>query len=146
MRSMYNSFNDGSKITLWCDGRSQSADAGRSEGESAPKTRKLMHRMCHHSVTADDDEVYKKLKAKYPDMANPKLRFWAMLISRGRYDDYDNIPPIPLLQDGSSGSKRNNLSDALVDAAVAFAQLYRSSHVTSELLKRATTSTRISSK
>ena len=56
--------------------------------------------------------------------------------------------PIPLLQDGSSGSKRNNLSDALVDAAVAFAQLYRSPHVTSELLKRATTvtSTGISSK
>ena len=63
LRAMYNSFNDGSKITLWCDGRSQSADAGRSEGESVPKTRKLMPRMCHHSVTADDDKVYKKLKA-----------------------------------------------------------------------------------
>ena len=33
------SFNDGSKITLWCDGCSEIADAGRSEGESAPKKR-----------------------------------------------------------------------------------------------------------
>ena len=53
------------------------------------------------------------------------------------------------LQDGSSSSKKNkksNLSDALVDAAVAFAQSCRSSHVTSESPKRATTSTGISSK
>ena len=106
------------------DGRSEIADAGRSEGESASKKRKTdVQDVPSLSVTADDDEVYKKLKAKHPDMANPKLRFWAKLISRGRYDDY-NVPPIPLLQDGSSSSKKtkkSNLSDALVDAAVAFA-------------------------
>ena len=49
------------------------------------------------SDTANDDEVYKKLKVKHPDMANPKLGFWGKLISRGRYDDYDIVPPIPLL-------------------------------------------------
>ena len=56
---------------------------------------------------------------------------------------------LDLLQDGSSSSKKNkksNLSDALVDAAVAFVQLCRSSHVTSESPKRTTTSTGISSK
>ena len=48
-------------------------------------------------------------------MTSPKLRFWAKLISRGRYDDYDNVPPIPLLQEDSSGNKKSSLSDALVD-------------------------------
>ena len=91
---MYNSFDDGSKITLWCDGRSEIADASRSEGESASKKRTDVQDMPSLSVTADDNEVYKKLKAKHPDMANPKLRFWAKLISRGRYD-YDNVHPIP---------------------------------------------------
>ena len=67
------------------------------------------------SDTANDDEVYKKLKVKHPDMANPKLGFWGKLISRGRYDDYDIVPPIPLLQEDSSGGKKknnNSLSDA----------------------------------
>ena len=150
LRAMYNSFNDESKITWWCDGRSEIADASRSEGESASKKRKTdVQDVPSLSVTADDDEVYKKLKAKHPDMANSRLRFWAKLISWGRYDDYDNVPPIPLLQDGSSSSKKNkksNLSDALVDAAMAFAQSCRSSHVTSESPKRATISTGISSK
>ena len=84
MSAMYDSFDDGSKITLWCDGRSDGADAGKAEGESAPKKRKTdTQDVPLLSEMADDNEVYKKLKAKHPDMANPKLRFWAKLISRG---------------------------------------------------------------
>ena len=61
MRAMYNSFNDGSKITLWYDGRSEIADAGRSEGESASKKRKTdVQDVPSLSVTADDDEVYRQ--------------------------------------------------------------------------------------
>ena len=96
------------------------------------------------SDAADDDEVYKKVKAKHPGMANLKLRFCAKLISRGRYEDYDNVPPIPLLQEDFSGDK-NNLSDALVYAAVAFAETCRSSHVANASPQRATTFTGISS-
>jgi hypothetical protein len=74
LSAMYDSFNDGSKITLWCDGRTENADAGRSEGESAPKKRKTdTQDVPSLSVTADDDEVYKKLKSKHPDMTNPKF-------------------------------------------------------------------------
>ena len=120
-----------------------------AEGESAPKKRKTdTQDVPSLSETADNDEIYKKLKAKHPDMANPKPRFWAKLISRGRYDDYDNIPPIPLLQEDSSGgkkNKKNSLSDALVDAAVAFAQTCHSSHVANASPQRTTTSTGISS-
>ena len=59
LRAMYNTFNDRSKITLWCDGRSKIADAGRSEGESAHKKRKTdAQDVPSLSVTADDDKVY----------------------------------------------------------------------------------------
>ena len=47
---------------------------------------------------------------------------------------------------GGKQNKKSSLSDALVDAAVAFAQTCRASHVPSTSPKRATTSTGISSK
>ena len=82
-------------------------------------------------------------------MAIPKLRLWAELISRGRYGDYDNIPPIPLLQDDSSSGKKgkkNNLSDPLVDAATAFAKAFQSPHTGSESPPKNTTSIGMTSK
>ena len=62
-------------------------------------------------------------------MSNPKLRLWAKLISKGRYDNYDEIPPIPLLQDSVSTSvkkKKGSVSDALVEAATAVAKVFKS--------------------
>ena len=41
-------------------------------------------------------------------MANPELRLWGTAHLRGRYDDYDNIPSIHLLQDDSLIGKKNN--------------------------------------
>ena len=83
LSTMYNSFDDGSKITLWCDGRSENADASRSEGESAPKRKKTDTQDVPSLSVTTDDEIYEKLKVKHPDMTDPKLRFWAKLISRG---------------------------------------------------------------
>jgi hypothetical protein len=147
--AMYESFDDGSKITLWCDGLCEGGDTGKSDGESASKKRKTDSQSAPSLSNApEDDEVFKRLKAKHPDMGNPKLRLWAKLISRGRYDDYDNIPPIPLLQDDSAGKKgkKNNLSDALVDAATAFAKVFQSPHVGSVTPEKTTASTPVSSK
>lgn len=150
LSAMYDSFDDGSKITMWCDGRGEGADTSKSEGVPAPKRRKTDSQdVPSLSEMADDDDVYKKLKAKHPDMANPKLRLWAKLISRGRYDDYDNIPPIPLLQGDSSGgkkTKKNSLSEALVDAAVVFAQTFQASHVANSSPQSATGCSGMSSK
>ena len=131
--AMYKTFGDGSKITLWCDGISHdTGDAGKTD-ESACKRRKTDNQSGPSlSDTTEDDEIFKKLKAKHPEMANPKLRLWAKLISKGRYDDYDTIPPIPFLQDDSTVTKKkkqNSLSDVLVDAATAIAKAFQTPRV-----------------
>ena len=36
-------------------------------------------------------------KYKHSDMENTKLRLWGKLIEKGRYDDLDNLPQIPLI-------------------------------------------------
>ncbi len=125
---MYESFDIGSDITLWCDGIRESGNTG---GEPPSKKRKTDGQAVV-SDTVVDDENFKKLKEKHPDMSCPKLRLWAKLISKGRYDDFENVPPIPLLQDDSSLStkKKNCASDALVDAVTAFAQVFKSPNVT----------------
>lgn len=62
--AMYQSFDDGSKITLWCDGLCDRGDTGKSDGESTTKKRKTDSQSTPSlSDAADDDEVFKKLKA-----------------------------------------------------------------------------------
>ena len=43
------------------------------------------------------DIIFKKLKEKHPDKGSPAVRLWARLIQNGRWDNYDNPPPIPLI-------------------------------------------------
>ena len=50
-------------MTLWCDGRSEIADASRSEGESASKKRKTdVQDVPSLSVTADDMKSIRNLR------------------------------------------------------------------------------------
>ena len=69
-------------------------------------------------------------KYKHSDMENTKLRLWGKLIEKGRYDDLDNLPQIPLITGSPvpAKKKRNNLSTALVDAATVVTKAYQTSH------------------
>lgn len=51
------------------------------------------------------------------------MKLWAKLIEKGRYDDLDNPPQIPLItgSPASAKKKRDNISTALLDAATVVA-------------------------
>ena len=58
-------------------------------------------------------------------MTNPKLRLWAKMIDKGRHDDYENPPAIPLITGSPApAKKKTNIGDALVNAATIFANAY----------------------
>ena len=74
--------------------------------------------------------IFKRLKEKHPDTECTKLRLWARLINRGKYDDYDKPPPIPLITGSPVPAKKKseNIASALVDAATVVAKAFQSSH------------------
>ena len=49
----------------------------------------------------------------------PKLRLWAKMIDKGRHDDYDNPPQIPLITGSTVPAKKKsgNVADALASAS-----------------------------
>ena len=86
-------------------------------------------------ATENVDRIFKELKSKHSDMENTKLRLWAKLIEKGRYDDLDNPPQIPLITGSPAPAKkkRDNISNALVDAANAVAKAFQTSHTSTSV-------------
>ena len=124
MQVMYKTFPASSKITLWCD-------AVHVDNEPAQKRRKtdgaIARASTDTSLELDNvDAIFKDLKRKHPDMANPKLRLWAKMIDKGRHDDYDNPPAIPLITGSAPAKKKANVADALANAATVIANAFQS--------------------
>ena len=83
------------RITLWCDSRS-------TQDEAPPSKKRKTDTCCQGSSEGlrelDNSEViFKELKTRHPDLPIPKLRLWAKIIDRGRHEDHDNPPNIPLI-------------------------------------------------
>ena len=133
---MYDSCEPGSKITLWCHGI---CNASTEASEPSAKRRKTVTSAVASNssseLTDNADQIFKELKHKHSDMANTKLRLWAKLIDKGRYDDYDNPPQIPLITGSPAPEKkkRDSISNALVDAAVVVAKAFQNSHASTPL-------------
>ena len=123
---MYDSLTPGSKITLWCDGIGNAHTDGTSEPSTKRrKTTTFVSTASDSSPKTTDnvDQIFKDLKSKHSDMENTKLRLWAKLIEKGRYDDLDNPPQIPLITGSPApAKKRDTISNALVDAATVVAK------------------------
>ena len=124
---MYRTFQPSmdTRITLWCDSRC-------TQDEAPPSKKRKTDTCCQGSSEElkelDNSEViFKELKTRHPDLPNPKLRLWAKMIDRGRHEDYDNPPNIPLIT-GSSGptKKKVSVADALTTAATALASAIKS--------------------
>ena len=123
---MYGTLGQNSKITLWCDAKIEVDD------EPAKKKRKRDETnpgpSCSDSCKVDSvDLIFKELKKKHPDMHCPKLRLWAKMIDKGRHDDYDNPPQIPLITGSTVPAKKKsgNVADALASAATAIANAFQ---------------------
>lgn len=91
---MYSTFESGSKINLWCEGKAQERDRDPSP---KPKRSRPGAGNTRRELFEGVDDIFKQLKEKHPDMSAPKLRLWARLIQSGHHDDYDSPPNIPLI-------------------------------------------------
>ena len=59
------------------------------------------------------DIIFKELKSKHSNMANPKLGLWAKMIDKGCHDDHENSPAIPLITGSPTPTKKKaNIEDA----------------------------------
>ena len=125
---MYSTFQPTSKITLWCE--------AKNEGQNDPPSKKRKLETASHEL-GSVDPIFEKLKALHPKMDNPKLRLWAKMIDKGRHDDYNEPPQIPLIT-GSSNSKKKSpsVADALANAATAIASAIQSPSSTPQTPKR----------
>ncbi len=128
---MYESFKAGSKITLWCDGIGGANPLREPNSKRRKTSTTPVSTNTSSSSEANEnmDQIFKDLKKKHPDMQSTKLRLWARLIDRGRCDDYDNPPQIPLITGSPAPAKKksDNISNALVDAATVVAKAFQAS-------------------
>ena len=122
--AMYEYFESGAKINLWCDAKS-SEEASSQENE--PPSKKKKSQRDHQEE--ETEEIFTKLHDKHPDMQSPKLRLWSKLIQSGRYDNYDTPPDIPLITGAPAPikPKKQNVTDALTGAATAIVKALRGS-------------------
>lgn len=131
LQVMYKSFKPGSTITLWCEGIGEAEPSSkRRKTTSTPVSTSTSN--SSSDVKENVDQIFKDLKTKHPDMEATKLRLWARLVDKGRYDDYDKPPQIPLITGSPAPAKKksDSISNALVDAATVVAKAFQTSHAT----------------
>ena len=119
--SLYANRDPGSKINLWCEPKvpDEHADDSCSSSQPASKKKKGTNR---ESLEGETDVIFEQLKKKHSDMENPKLRLWAKIIQSGRWEDYENPPPIPLIT-GKTSQKKESVAEALTGAAKAIVKV-----------------------
>ena len=80
----------------------------------------LFLKLCWHNLSSPN----KKLLDKHADAWDtPHLRLWARMICSGCHDSYDNPPIQAFTSTAPKKQRKDNLSDALTGAAVAFAKV-----------------------
>lgn len=109
---MYASFESGSKINLWCETNADQSPVEADKLEPATKKKKSTTR---DGIEDEIDIIFKKLKERHPDKGSPAVRLWARLIQNGRWDNYDNPPPIPLITGEQNGCKSKKESQTVTD-------------------------------
>ena len=112
LEGLYKDRESGLKINLWCEPKVPARD----EEEPVHKKKGTSREVLEDEM----DTIFKQLKEKNPKMENPKLRLWAKIIQTGRWDHYDNPPPIPLITaTPKSQSRKDSITDALTGVATA---------------------------
>ena len=107
---------------MWCDARCQ-----EDEVDSVRKRKRDTDTSKKQNVDANErdvDQAYKKLLDKHCDKWDvPRLRLWARCICAQHHSSYDDPPDLPAFKEPESKKRKESLSDALAEAAVAFASV-----------------------
>lgn len=121
LNAMYDVFCEGETIKLWCDAKEKD-DRKRKNEEKVEETKSKKEK--NDEIEADiRGDLEKKHSGKF---TAPQYALWAKLIRNGRYNSYDEPPPIPLMTNKERSHKKESISDAIVGAATAFAHALRS--------------------
>ena len=129
---MYDAYNKGDEITLWCDAKSTCSKPTwkhkvDDDDADTPRTKRTQR-------VDEQQKIFEELKKKHTDgqFSDPKLRLWAKLIQSGMHEDHDKPPNIPIFTgDSKSGAKAKQSRDdtvtgAFVTAANAIATALKS--------------------
>ena len=70
------------------------------------------------------DDIYRKLLEKHAsNWDTPRLRLWARCICSNQHESYDNPPKLPAFNDPQPKKRKESFTDAITEAAVAFASV-----------------------
>lgn len=119
LQKMYEAYDDGEEIKLWCEGKSKECVQGkkRKSDEHSDHEQPPSKRECQEE---EEREIRMKLEKKHSDKyTGPQYSLWAKFIRMGRHNDYDSPPAIPLITGEQKGRAKTSVSDALVGAATA---------------------------
>lgn len=119
---MYSIYKEGAEIHLWCEGNIEPEDP-----EPVKKRSKTSTSTRRELFEEELDEIYKKLKEKHQEnYTGPQLRLWARMLHCGRYSDYDNAPPVPLITGTPATKPKDTMKEALTGAATAVVKMIQS--------------------
>lgn len=110
--AMYDAYNEGDEIALWCDAKSTCSKPTRKrkvddDDADTPRTKRTQR-------VDEQQKIFEELKKKHTDgqFSDPKLRLWAKLIQSGMHEDHDKPPNIPIFTGVSkSGAKAKQSKD-----------------------------------
>ena len=119
--AMYTYFNGKMCVNLWCDGKEE--DASDDEVVPASSSKKSVRE--RKKVQADDEleEIFLQLKDKHrSNYSGPQLRLWARMIIAKTHDSVEKPPNVPMITGLNSRQRTDSFSDAMSNAATAFAK------------------------
>ena len=115
---MYSSIKS-DDISLWCDAETQGPSDKKSEGKGRRKTGASSSKLEEDNV----DKHFRILTEKHGDTYSvPQRRLWARTLHCGTHDSHDTPPTLPMFGPPPKRQKKEGFTDAMTNAAVAFAQ------------------------
>jgi hypothetical protein len=110
LTAMYSAMSRSSKteLCLWCDGRSEEADANsrkRKRDDSPPPSKRALKEKQIDDVAAELVE----LNSEKLDLSDPQYRLWARMIVCGNHSSKEKPPQLPLIT-GITPTRRSRKS------------------------------------
>lgn len=104
LKKMYNFYNEGDDIKLWCDGKNKENSRKRSKEEKDSAIEPKSKKRRDESV---EDEIHAQLEQKHGQAyKGAAYTLWAKCIKNGHHESYEYPPDIPLITGEQRGKKK----------------------------------------
>ena len=114
-------------ILLWCDACKQPNEKDCSPTGSKPAATSNEPTSKHQKIELEMDSIVSELKEKHcSNYTMPQLRLWARMIISGHHESTVDPPDVPAITGIEKKTKKQSMSEAIVEAATSFASAIRS--------------------